>query len=109
MRGHPTSPTRLPRQPHSARRLGGDPDLPAGAAYPTAADGVPLYFISQFDLADLQGTVAGRISRGGLMPIFRPQSSWGSCYPTPADCPRLVWYTPQGTPLAAAAAHCAAQ
>src|SRR6185436_20949932 len=56
-------------------RLGGDPDLPDGAAYPTAADGVPLYFISQFDLADLRGTVAADFFPvAGLLSIFRTES-----------------------------------
>jgi uncharacterized protein (TIGR02996 family) len=76
-------------------RLGGDPDLPAGASYPTGADGVPLHFLGQFDLADLQGTVAGRaFPLAGLLSIFRPQSDGKNCYPTRADCPRLVRLAP---------------
>ena len=87
--------------PLGATRLGGDPDLPVGSEYPTAADGAPLYFLGQFDLADLQGTVAGRaFPEVGLLSLFRPQESWGTCYPTAADCPRLVLYTPPGAPLA---------
>jgi uncharacterized protein (TIGR02996 family) len=82
-------------------RLGGDPDLPVGASYPTAADGVPLHFLGQFDLADLQGTVAGRaFPPAGLLSLFRTQEDEGSCYPTPADYPRLVRFTPPKTRLA---------
>jgi uncharacterized protein (TIGR02996 family) len=82
-------------------RLGGDPDLPASDPYPTVAAGVPLYFLGQFDLTDLRGTVAGRaLPDAGLLSIFRPQEEWGSCYPTPADCPWLVRVTPPGAPLA---------
>ena len=82
-------------------RLGGDPDLPAGATYPTAADGTPLHFLGQFDLADLQGTVAGRaFPPAGLLSIFRPQSEEGNCYPAAADCPRLVQIAPPGARLA---------
>ena len=82
-------------------RLGGDPDLSAGSTYPVGADGVPLHFLGQFDLADLQGTVAGRaFPESGLLSIFRPQSDGGKdCYPTQADCPRLVRHYPAGTKL----------
>jgi uncharacterized protein (TIGR02996 family) len=82
-------------------RLGGDPDLPAGASYPTAADGVPLHFIGQFDLADLQGTVAGRaFPRTGLLSIFRPRSEDGvTCNFAFADFPRLVQFAPPGARL----------
>ncbi|HJZ93124.1 MAG TPA: DUF1963 domain-containing protein [Gemmataceae bacterium] len=87
-----------------ATRLGGDPDLPVGASYPTAANGVPLHFIGQFDLSDLQGTVAGRaFPASGLLSIFRTQSDGKNCYPTPDDCPRLVQFAPRGTRLARAA------
>lgn len=82
-------------------RLGGDPDLPVGAAFPTAADGVPLHFLGQFDLADFRGTVGGlAFPDDGLLSIFRPQSDGKNCYPTTEDCPRLVRLTPRGTPLA---------
>lgn len=81
-------------------RLGGDPDLPIGTSYPTAADGVPLHFLSQFDLSDLRGTIAGRaFPLSGLLSIFRTQSDGKNCYPTRADCPRLVQFTPPGTRL----------
>lgn len=81
--------------------MGGDPDLPSGASYPTAADGVPLHFLGQFNLADLQGTIAGRaFPSSGLLLIFRPQSDGKNCYPAAADCPRLVQLVPRGTRLA---------
>jgi len=77
-------------------RLGGDPDLPGGAAFPTGGDGVPLHFLGQFNLADLQGTMAGRwFPESGLMSVFRPQSDGKNCYPTAADCPLLVRVFPQ--------------
>jgi hypothetical protein len=80
-------------------RLGGDPDLPAGAGYPTSANGEPLHFLGQFDLADFNGTVAGRaFPSEGLLSIFRTQSD-GNCYPSTEDCPRLVQYIPPGTRL----------
>lgn len=82
-------------------RLGGDPDLPVGTSFPTAADGVPLHFLGQFDLADFRGTVGGlAFPEDGLLSIFRPQSDGKNCYPTTADCPRLVRLTPRGSPLA---------
>lgn len=81
-------------------RLGGDPDLPRGAVYPTAADG-PLHFLGQFDLADFQGMIAGlSFPSDGLLSLFRPQSEDGMIYPAPADCPRLVRVTPSRTQLA---------
>jgi uncharacterized protein (TIGR02996 family) len=81
-------------------RLGGDPDLPRGASYPTAADGVPLHFLGQFNLADLQGTVSGQaFPAAGLLSIFRTQSEGPNCYPANADFPRLVQLSPPGTPL----------
>jgi uncharacterized protein (TIGR02996 family) len=82
-------------------RLGGDPDLARGTDYPTGADGVPLHFLGQFNLADFQGTVAGlSFPADGLLSLFRPQSDGKNCYPTPEDCPRLVRVTPIGTRLA---------
>lgn len=82
-------------------RLGGDPDLPQGAAYPTAADGVPLHFLGQFDLADFQGTVAGLFfPTDGLLSLFRPQSECMKCYLARDDFPRLVRVTPSRTQLA---------
>jgi uncharacterized protein (TIGR02996 family) len=82
-------------------RLGGDPDLPRGTAHPAAADGVPLHFLGQFDLADFRGTVAGlSFPADGLLSLFRPQSDGKNCYPTPDDCPRLARVTPAGAPLA---------
>jgi uncharacterized protein (TIGR02996 family) len=82
-------------------RLGGDPDLPQGTGYPTAADGVPLHFLGQFDLADFQGTVAGlSFPADGLLSLFRPQSDGKNCYPTPEDRARLVRVTPTGARLA---------
>ncbi|HJT33659.1 MAG TPA: DUF1963 domain-containing protein [Pirellulales bacterium] len=82
-------------------RLGGDPDLPRGAAYPTAADGVPLHFLGQFDLADFQGTIAGlSFPSDGLLSLFRPQSDETFCYPDPDDFPRFVRVTPSRTQLA---------
>lgn len=83
-------------------RLGGDPDLPAGATYPTANDGSPLHFLSQFSLQDLQGTLTGRLFPStGLMSIFRIQVEEDecSCYIDEADFPRLVQFAPEGTEL----------
>jgi uncharacterized protein (TIGR02996 family) len=81
-------------------RLGGDPDLAVGMDYPKAADSVPLHFLGQFNLTDLQGTIAGRaFPSTGLLSIFRTQSDGKNCYPTHADCPRLVYFSPPGTPL----------
>lgn len=52
-------------------RLGGTADLPAGAPYPLDARGDPLLFVGQFDLADLAGTVAGRLfPAAGLLSLF---------------------------------------
>ena len=74
-------PTPAPEAIGTAR-LGGDPDLPAGTDYPTDAEGVPLHFIGQFDLADFAGTVAGRaFPEAGLMSVFRPKSSVGQLLP----------------------------
>jgi uncharacterized protein (TIGR02996 family) len=83
-------------------RLGGDPDLPVGTAFPTAADGTPLHFLSQFNLADLQGTIAGRaFPDTGLISIFRIQVEGDcACYIDQVDFPRLVRFTPSGTRLA---------
>jgi uncharacterized protein (TIGR02996 family) len=82
-------------------RLGGDPDLPVGASYPMAVDGAPLHFLSQFDLADLQGTVGGRaFPEAGLLSIFRTQAEGKNCFPHQKDYPNLVRYTPPGTQLA---------
>jgi uncharacterized protein (TIGR02996 family) len=94
-------PPRAPRK-LGTTRLGGDPDLPAGASYPTAADGTPLHFIGQYDLADLRGTVAGRaFPPAGLLLIFRPQSEDGvTCTFAFADFPRLVQFAPPGARLA---------
>jgi len=81
-------------------RLGGDPDLPAGASFPTAADGVPLHFLGQFNLADFQGTVGGRaFPASGLLSLFRTQSDGMNCYSKNADFPRLVQLTPQNSRL----------
>ena len=82
-------------------RLGGDPDLPAGTSYPTAADGTPLHFLSQFDLADLQGTVGGRaFPAAGLLSIFRTQAEGKNCFPHKNDFPKLVHFAPPGARLA---------
>lgn len=82
-------------------RLGGDPDLPVGMEYPSAADGLPLHFLGQFNLSDLQGTIAGRaFPSTGLLSIFRTQSDGKNCYPTRADCPRPVQFAPPNKPLA---------
>ena len=92
----PSTPTEL-----GTTRLGGDPDLPVGAEFPVAADGVPLHFLGQYDLADIQGTVAGlAFPTSGLLSLFRTQSDGKNCYPTQEDLPLLVRHVPEGTPFA---------
>lgn len=82
-------------------RLGGDPDLPAGASYPLAIEnGTPLHFLSQWNLADLQGTLAGRaFPAAGLMSIFRPQYDGPYAYLTKEDMQQSVRFTPPGAAL----------
>lgn len=92
----PSTPTEL-----GTTRLGGDPDLPTGAEFPVAADGVPLHFLGQYDLADIQGTLAGlAFPTSGLLSLFRTQSDGKNCYPTQEDLPLLIRRVPAGTPLA---------
>lgn len=51
-----------------ASRIGGDPDLPIGAKWPTGKSG-PLSFIAQFDLADVAKHVPA-LPRKGLLSFF---------------------------------------
>jgi uncharacterized protein (TIGR02996 family) len=53
-----------------ATRLGGRPSLPKGTEWPRCKGG-PLEFLAQFDLAELQQTVAGRaLPSTGLISFF---------------------------------------
>ena len=70
--------------PAGVSRLGGVPDLPAGAAWP-AWKGVPISFIAQVNLADLASfTPAQDLPKSGLLSFFydSAQETYGA---DPAD------------------------
>ena len=70
--------------PPGVSRLGGVPDLPAGAAWP-AWKGVPISFIAQVNLADLASfTPAQDLPKSGLLSFFydSAQETYGA---DPAD------------------------
>jgi uncharacterized protein YwqG len=62
--------------PHAASRLGGHPDMPAGAAWPTRDD-VPMEFVAQLRLADVAPHDPGGVlpKTGHLLFFFNTQ--WG--------------------------------
>ena len=63
-----------------ASRLGGDPDLPAGAEWPRK-NGAPLSFVAQVDLAELAPyDLEGVLPTDGLLSLFydaTTQLAWG--------------------------------
>lgn len=82
-----TAPTREARLPVGASKLGGLPDLPAGAAWPEWR-GLPQSFLAQLRLADLQsylqGALAGTLPEQGMLWFFydAAQETYGA---DPAD------------------------
>lgn len=88
-------------QPSAGRtsRLGGYPELPPAAGWPEA-DGVPLSFIAQVDLAQVSPfDVEKRLPSAGLLSFFYDavtQGAWGF---SPADSgSAAVLYTPPNVP-----------
>lgn len=54
-------------------KVGGDPDLPAGAAWP-AVDGRPMTFLAQLDLAEVAQQIASPLPPSGLLSFFFDRS-----------------------------------
>jgi uncharacterized protein DUF1963 len=73
----------------SSSRIGGVPDLPRGAAWPTW-DGKPLHFICQVNLAELPTSIGLQMPRDGMLSLFT-----GLLEPA-NDVEHLVLYTPAG-------------
>lgn len=75
-------------------RLGGDPDLPADAAWPERA-GAPLSFIGQVDLAGVPAALRGPLPAAGLVSFFydAERQPWGFD-PAEGHGGRIV-YTPE--------------
>ena len=72
--------------PVGASKFGGIPDLPEGFVWPRLADGAPLPFLCQFDLAEL-----APYDRDGLLPKEGLLSFFYDVNPMP-DC----WYDEEG-------------
>ncbi|HYW12673.1 MAG TPA: YwqG family protein [Longimicrobium sp.] len=85
--------------PAGASRIGGAPDLPAGAAWPVW-NGAPLSFIAQVDLATTVGMPGAEVlPDAGLLSFFYEVEAyrWGD---DPADLGSWrVLYTPPDVPL----------
>ena len=62
--------------PLGASKIGGLPDLPASASWPTYLDGKPLAFLCQVDLGEIAklGTILDGLPASGLLSLF---SVWG--------------------------------
>jgi uncharacterized protein YwqG len=85
-------------------RFGGEPDLPAGAAWPRWRER-PLIFVGQIALAELAGsTVASLLPRAGLLSFWYAGSvdAWG-LDPDEAGASRVTFVAP-GVPLQTTAA-----
>ena len=81
--------------PVGASKLGGAPDLPAGAPWPAGGDGRPLTFLAQLDLAALP-EVDPDLPRDGTLSFF-----WDTVGQPPGDAPgaptglAVRWSPPQ--------------
>ena len=80
--------------PRGASKTGGDPDLPSGCAWPTAA--APLGFLAQIDCAAASPhDLSGLLPRAGLLSFFYDlaEQPWGY---DPADLPRarVLYFAP---------------
>ena len=76
-------------------RIGGEPDLPEGVAWPRFRDGKPLAFLAQINLSDLpEGAERGGLPARGVLSFF---SVWGwqvegdADPQTPSDEPAADW------------------
>ncbi len=70
--------------PLGASKIGGNPDLPASAVWPTHTSGRPLAFLAQINLQDLRmlGRPFDRFPTAGLLSLY---SVWGWMLPDDAD------------------------
>jgi uncharacterized protein (TIGR02996 family) len=83
-----------------ATRLGGDPDLENGRAYPATRDGEPMHFIGQFSCSDLISTiVAPWFPSQGLISVFRPPTEYPYCEIATEDFQKCVVYAPHSARL----------
>ncbi len=84
--------------PVGASHFGGDPDLPAGFAWPTAK-GVPLGFLAQLRMADIPASA--RVSlpdRGWLLFFYEMQAGTWGFDPRDRDTFRVVYFdAPEGS------------
>lgn len=78
-----------------ASKFGGAPDLPAGTAWPTF-EGVPLYLIAQFNLAEIAPfDLEQRLPSHGLLSFFFAYEVWGmENRPLVHWFPEGPWYRP---------------
>ena len=78
--------------PTGRTKIGGEPDLPEGQAWPAYRDGKPLAFLAQVNLAELpDGVDRGGLPARGLLSFF---SAWGWQEEDDADP-----HPPRGAPL----------
>jgi hypothetical protein len=68
-------------------RIGGDPDLPDGTAWPASSSG-PLSFLAQINMSDLPNGREGALPATGLLSFFYDieRQPWGS---EPTESPRV--------------------
>jgi uncharacterized protein YwqG len=73
-----------------ASKLGGQPDLPASAKWPVCADGKPLAFLAQIDLAEITaiGSPIEGLPSAGLLSVF---SAWGWQTDEGSDPQPRIW------------------